>query len=39
MTTTDYQSALQCYHSPEYQRARAEREAVADALITLVDGL
>ncbi|MDL4915170.1 MAG: DUF1330 domain-containing protein [Enterobacterales bacterium endosymbiont of Blomia tropicalis] len=35
----DYQSALQCYHSPEYQRARAEREAVADALITLVDGL
>lgn len=35
----DYQHALACYHSDEYQRARREREAVAEAMITIVDGM
>lgn len=35
----DYQSALDCYHSEAYQRARAERADVAEAMITIVDGL
>ncbi|OQP30533.1 DUF1330 domain-containing protein [Pantoea latae] len=36
---SDYQSALACYHSDAYQRARAERASVAEAMITIVDGL
>jgi len=35
----DYQTALACYHSEEYQRAKKSRDAVADAMITIVDGL
>ncbi|WP_414057503.1 DUF1330 domain-containing protein [Pantoea dispersa] len=35
----DYQTALDCYHSAEYQSARAQRENVAKAMITIVDGL
>lgn len=35
----DYQSALDCYDSPAYQRAKQARLDVADAMITIVDGL
>ena len=35
----DYQTALDCYHSAEYQLARKQREQVAKAMITIVDGL
>lgn len=35
----DYQAALDCYHSAEYQLAKKERENVAQAMITIVDGL
>lgn len=35
----DYQSALACYHSDAYQRARAARASVAEAMIVIVDGL
>jgi len=36
---SDYQTALACYHSAAYQRARQERLHVAEAMITIVDGL
>ncbi len=35
----DYQTALDCYHSAEYQQAKQQRAAVADAMITIVEGL
>ena len=35
----DYQTALDCYHSDEYQLAKKQRENVATAMITIVDGL
>jgi len=35
----DYQTALDCYHSDEYQLAKKQRECVATAMITIVDGL
>jgi len=35
----DYPTALACYHSEAYQLARARRAGVADAMITIVDGL
>ena len=35
----DMESALACYHSEEYQQARAARADVADAMITIVEGL
>lgn len=35
----DYQTALDCYHSDEYQLAKKQRENVAKAMITIVDGL
>lgn len=35
----DMESALACYHSAEYQQARAARADVAEAMITLVEGL
>lgn len=35
----DYQTALDCYHSTEYQQAKTEREHIAKAMITIVDGL
>ncbi|RPD94662.1 DUF1330 domain-containing protein [Candidatus Pantoea deserta] len=35
----DYQSALACYHSEAYQRARAERAHVAEAMIAIVESL
>ena len=34
----DYQTALNCYHSEEYQLAKKQREHVAQAMITIVDG-
>lgn len=36
---SDYQTALDCYHSDEYQLAKKQRESVATAMITIVDGL
>lgn len=35
----DYRTALDCYHSDEYQLAKKQRENVAKAMITIVDGL
>ena len=35
----DYQTALDCYHSAEYQQAKKQRENVANAMITIVEGL
>lgn len=35
----DYQTALDCYHSDAYQRARQARSTVAEAMIVIVDGL
>lgn len=35
----DYQTALDCYHSEEYQLAKKQRENVAEAMITIVNGL
>lgn len=35
----DYQLALDCYHSDEYQQAKKQREEAATAMITIVDGL
>lgn len=35
----DYQTALDCYHSEEYQLAKKQRENVAKAMITIVDGM
>ena len=32
------QAALDCYHSPEYQAAKAIRITVADGEITIVEG-
>ena len=36
---SDYQTALACYHSEAYQKARRELQDVAEALIVIVDGL
>jgi len=35
----DMATALACYRSPEYQRAKAERDGVCIAQITIVEGL
>lgn len=35
----DYDTALACYHSAEYQHAREQRKAVAETLIVIVDAL
>lgn len=35
----DYQTALDCYHSEEYQLARKQRENASVAMINIVDGL
>lgn len=35
----DRKSALACYHSEEYQAARAIRQTVSDADLVLVDGI
>lgn len=35
----DYQTALACYHSDAYQQAKAQRANVAEAMITILDGL
>ena len=34
----DYQTALACYHSPEYQRAAAIRMAAADTDLVIIEG-
>ncbi|MEH2919991.1 DUF1330 domain-containing protein [Samsonia erythrinae] len=34
----DYEHALACYHSDAYQNARRERQHIAEAMITIVDG-
>lgn len=36
---SDYQTALACYHSEAYQKARKERQDIADAIIVIVEGL
>lgn len=33
-----YQAALDCYHSPEYQRALALRQPVSNADLVVVEG-
>ncbi len=33
-----YQAALDCYHSPEYHRARAIREGVAESDLVVIEG-
>lgn len=35
----DMETALACYHSPEYQAAKAKREGHSTAQITIVEGL
>lgn len=35
----DRETALACYHSPEYQAARAIRNACADTDLIIVDGV
>lgn len=35
----DYETALACYHSPEYQAAKEKRQGCSFAQITIVDGL
>ncbi|AWQ47893.1 DUF1330 domain-containing protein [Serratia marcescens] len=35
----NYTTALACYHSPAYQLAKQQRRHVAEAMITIVDGL
>jgi uncharacterized protein (DUF1330 family) len=34
----DYETALACYHSPEYAAAKALREGRADANLTIIEG-
>jgi uncharacterized protein (DUF1330 family) len=34
----DYQTAVECYHSPEYQQARAARADIAEAMIVITQG-
>lgn len=36
---SDYQTALACYHSEAYQKARKERQDIADAIIVIIEGL
>lgn len=36
---SDYPTALACYHSEAYQHARQSRLHVAQAMITIVDGI
>lgn len=35
----DYETALSCYHSPEYQAAYNKRKNIADVMITITDSL
>ena len=35
----DLESARACYASPEYQNAKAQRDAAATVMITIVEGL
>ena len=35
---TDHATALACYHSPEYQRAKALREGVSVADLIIIEG-
>ena len=34
-----YETAIACYHSPEYQAAKAIRNAIADADFVIVEGV
>ena len=34
-----YQAALDCYNSPDYQRAKAVRVACADADVVIIEGV
>ncbi|GAA0520140.1 DUF1330 domain-containing protein [Tatumella terrea] len=36
---SDYQTALDCYYSEEYQYAKKQRKQVSNAMITIVNGL
>lgn len=35
----DVDAALRCYHSPEYQHAKAHREGQAEADIMIIEGV
>lgn len=35
----NYPTALACYHSPEYQAARARRDGACEASVVIVEGL
>lgn len=39
MEFSSYQQALACYHSPEYQAAKAARQGAADVDIMIVEGV
>ncbi len=34
----DYDAALACYNSPEYAKARAIRQSIADAEVLVIEG-
>ena len=34
----DYQTAVECYHSPEYAAAKALRETAAEADLLIIEG-
>lgn len=34
----DYDTALECYHSPEYQRAKALRDDVSEGDLIIIEG-
>ena len=34
----DYATAVACYHSPEYQSAKARRDGAADADLLIIEG-
>lgn len=35
----DQKTALECYHSPEYQNARKKRLEAAEVMVTIIPGL
>ncbi|SDL03393.1 Uncharacterized conserved protein, DUF1330 family [Modicisalibacter muralis] len=39
MEFSSYQQALDCYHSPAYQRAKSARQDAADVDIVITEGL
>lgn len=39
MAFKSYDQALECYHSPAYQKAKAAREGAAEVEITIMEGV